>query len=195
MGQRETLPFDVVGRGFCVSGKKASWTGPWREGILPSLARRQAPLVVTGRKESACQARQGRQNTFPPGGAMCVAGRFRDSMALTSGGACRTWLLDGSLEGGHSAFPGAPSGALTVTGERKRLSALGKAECLPSEDRPSPRWTGCWPREGEAWRSRGAASLLWKSLDRCSCSVSGLPPLQGLETSGAAGDRCGCGSG
>ena len=42
---------------------------------------------------------------------------------------------DGALEERHSAFPGAPFGGLTGNGSRKRLSALGKAECLPSRGR------------------------------------------------------------
>ena len=80
-------------------------TDLWREGRMPSL---QGPHVPP--KPTRCRARDARL------------------------AACRTWKRDGPLEGRHSAFPSVPSGTLLLRlPEEKRLSALGKAECLPSK--------------------------------------------------------------
>ena len=63
-------------------------------------ARRQALIVTCGRKRLSAL---GKAECLPSRAPYGVAGRFRDSMALIWG-ACRTWLLDGPLERGHSAF-------------------------------------------------------------------------------------------
>ena len=56
---------------------------------------------------------------------------------------------DGPLEGRHSAFPSAPQGALAARRQEKRLTALGKAECLPSRDPPGPSISGMDLPRGE----------------------------------------------
>ena len=132
-------------------------TGLWREGILPSLACRQARSSTLARRKAPIGAREGRMPSLqgphvPPKPTRCRARNARLA-------ACRTWRRDGPLEGRHSAFPGVPSGTLLLRlPQEKRLSALreGRMPSLQGPHVPSK------PTRCRAKDARLAACRTWR---------------------------------